>query len=178
MRHSKHIATLLTLSCWVLQSACLSDDAGSSSSDTTVVDVNPGLNETCSAWEPTRAANSIELEPIAAGGWERSVFALQTERFPSRWYIAEQRGVVSFYDEITEERSTVFDGQSLVLSHEDPGGHYKEEQGLLSLAFRDEAGDVNFTSRIRSAQHQVLSSLGCSLSIAWVRACLKMSLGR
>ena len=86
------------------QGACLSDDVGTSSSDTTVVDVNPGLNETCSAWEPTRSANSIELEPIAAGGWERSVFALQTERFPSRWYIAEQRGVVSFYDEITGER--------------------------------------------------------------------------
>ena len=62
--------------------------------------------------------------------------------FPSRWYIAEQRGVVSFYDEITGERATVFDGQSLVLSHEDPGGHYKEEQGLLSLAFSDHGGDL------------------------------------
>ena len=83
-----------------------------------------------------RSANSIELEPIAAGGWERSVYALQTERFPARWYIAEQRGVVSFYDEITGERATVFDGQSLVLSHEDPGGHYKEEQGLPKLGLQ------------------------------------------
>ena len=32
-------------------------------------------------------------------------------------------------------RGTVYDGRESVLSHEDPGGHYKEEQGFLSLAF-------------------------------------------
>ena len=83
----------------------------------TIFDLDPGPNETCTAWAPNPSADSISLEPLASSGWQRSVFALQHERYPSRWYIAEQRGVVSYFDAESGARGTVYDGRESVLSH-------------------------------------------------------------
>ena len=129
--------TLVLLSVGLLFGFGCHGESGSESNprSPTIFDLDPGPNETCTAWEPNPTADSISLEPLASSGWQRSVFALQHERYPSRWYIAEQRGVVSYFDAESGARGTVYDGRDSVLSHEDPGGHYKEEQGLLSRAF-------------------------------------------
>ena len=128
----RHI--LLVMAGLLVQASCWGSEGGSEQTSI-LPETDPGPNETCNAWRPTPLADSLRLDPIASVGWERSVFALQNARFPGRWYMAEQRGVVSLLDVESGTREVVYDGRTLILSHEDPGGYYKEEQGLLSIAF-------------------------------------------
>jgi glucose/arabinose dehydrogenase len=74
----------------------------------------------------------------------RPLIARQAPGNPNRWYIVEQRGRVFYFDnaESTSTKEEFLNITARVRGYDDPGGGYKEEQGLLGFAF-DPAFETN-----------------------------------
>ena len=71
----------------------------------------------------------------------RPLIARQAPGNPNRWYIVEQRGRIFYFenDGSTSIKEEYLNIATRVRAYDDPGGGYKEEQGLLGFAF-----DPNF----------------------------------
>ena len=100
------------------------------------------LNPTCVAAERPQVNTRFELHDEFGGlSFSRPLLALQSPSEQTRWYIVEQAGRVRWFDAAlpSPAKNTFLDIRSTVLAHDDNFPGYKNELGLLGMAF-----DPNF----------------------------------
>lgn len=90
--------------------------------------------------DPSETQPEAEISLVNAFpnlSFTRPLLAKQAPGNPDRWYIVEQRGRVFYFsnDGSTSTKEEFLNITARVRGYDDPGGGYKEEQGLLGFAF-------------------------------------------